>query len=394
MELTPINLRALPMNPHDLFCPQGECPLRGQKAKGNVVIHSRQERRYRCLCCGHTFVGRKGTAFYRLHTEEAVVTLVVTLLAHGCPPQAVVAAFGFDERTVRAWQGRAGTQSEQVHRATVRQGQVELEHVQADELWVKLVGRKVWMALALAVPSRLWLGGVISSRRDGDLIRDLVEQVRRGARNLGILVCVDGLASYVTAFCRAFKETVPTAKRGGQPKRLPESFLLGQVIKSAVQCRGVEVAHRAVIGSLAQIEQRLRATGGGQVIHTASIERLNATFCSRLAPLIRRGRCLARKETTLHAGMYLVGTVYNFCCFHDSLRLLLPDCRRRKWQARTPAMAAGLTDHRWTVDELLRYRVAPKPWERPRRRGRPPKEPHALRWKLRPHRRVLCSSTV
>jgi len=382
------------MNPTDMFCPHGDCPLRGQKAAGNVVIHSRKERRYRCLCCGHTFVERKGTAFYRLHTEEAVVALVVTLLAYGCPPQAIVAAFGFDERTVCAWQQRAGKQSEQVHRATVRQGQVELEHVQADELWVKLVARKVWMALALAVPSRLWLGGVISSRRDGDLIRDLVDQVRRCAQSLGILVCVDGLSSYVTAFCRAFKETVPTGQRGGPRKRLPESFLLGQVIKSAVRCRVVAVAHRAVIGSLAQIEARLRRTGGGQVINTAYVERLNATFRSRLVPLIRRGRCLARKETTLHAGMYLVGTVYNFCGFHDSLRLLCPDSFRRKWQERTPAMAVGLTDHRWSVHELLHYRVAPRPWEPPKRRGRKPKEPPGLRWKLRPNRRVLCSSTV
>ena len=368
--------------------------MRGQSGKGNLVIHSRKERRYRCLACGHTFVERKGTPFYRLRTEEAVVAVVATLLAHGCPLQAIVAAFGFDERTVAAWQQRAGSHCEQVHRATVRQGQVELEHVQADELWVKLVSRKAWMALALAVPSRLWLGGVISQSRDGDLIRDLVQQVRRCARSLRVLVCVDGLSSYVTAFCRAFKETVHTGKRGGQPQRLPAGFLLGQVVKNAVRRRVVDVAQRAVIGSLAQIEARLQATGGGRVLNTAFIERLNATFRSRLAPLIRRGRCLARKETTLHAGMYLVGTVYNFCSFHDSMRLVNPSSAGRKWRERTPAMAAGLTDHRWTVHELLSYRVAPRPWEPPKRRGRKPKEPPSIPWKLRPHRRVLCSSTV
>jgi len=375
------------MNPTDMFCPHGECPLRGRKAVGNVVIHSRQERRYRCLCCGHTFVERKGTPLYRLHTEEAVVAVALTLLAHGCPLQAVVAAFGFDERTVAAWQERAGQHCEQVHRATVRQGQVELEHVQADELWVKLVGRKLWLALALAVPTRLWLGGVLEANRDGGLLRDLVGQVRRCARSGNLLVCVDGLSSYVPAFCRAFKETVHTGKRGGQPKRLPAGFLLGQVIKSALRRRVVAVAHRAVIGSLAQIEKRLQATGGGKVINTAFVERLNATFRSRLAPLIRRGRCLARQETTLHAGMYLVGTLYNFCCFHDSLRLLNPGPPGRKWQERTPAMAAGLTNHRWSVSELLHYRVALPPPRWDRRRKLP-------RWKLRPQRLVAMASTV
>ena len=383
---------AVPMNPQDMFCPHRDCPSHGQSGANHIVSHSRRERRYKCRTCDRTFVLRKGTPYYRLHAPEETLTCVVTLLAHGCPPQAVVAAFGLDERTVAAWQQRAGQHCEQVHRATVQQGQVELEHVQADELWVKLVARKVWMALALAVPSRLWLGGVISQSRDGDLIRDLVQQVRRCARRLGVLVCVDGLSSYVTAFCRAFKETVPTGKPGNQPKRLPEGFLLGQVIKQAVRCRVVDVAHRAAVGSLAQIEARLQATGGGRVLNTAFIERLNGTFRSRLVPLIRRGRCLARKETTLQAGMYLVGTIYNFCCFHDSLRLPDPAAGGRKWQERTPAMAAGLTEHRWSVGELLQHRVRPKPlalekWRGKHRKGAkaPPKPPLRNR---------LCLSTV
>ena len=383
---------AVPLNPQDMFCPYRDCPSHGQPALSHIVSHSRREQRYQCRVCRRTFVARKGTPYYRLHLPEGTFTCVVTLLSHGCPPQAIVAAFGLDERTVAAWQQRAGHHCEQVHRATIQQGQVELEHVQADELWVKLVGRKVWLALALAVPARLWLGGAISESRDGDLIRELVQQVRRCARRLGVLVCVDGLSSYVTAFCRAFKETVPTGKRGGQPKRLPAGFLLGQVIKNAVRCRVIDVAHRAVIGSLTQIEERLQATGGGQVLNTAFVERLNATFRSRLVPLIRRGRCLARKETTLQAGMYLVGTVYNFCGFHDSLRLPAPAGGGRKWQERTPAMAAGLTDHRWSVEELLHQRVRPKPlalekWRGKHRKGaKAPIKP--------PLRNPLCLSTV
>src|SRR5215213_9821883 len=80
-----------------------------------------------------------------------------------------------------------------------------------------------------------------------------------------------------------------------------------------------------------------RATG---VINTAYIERLNATFRERLAPLARRCRALARQPLPLHEGMFVVGTVYNFCTPHESLH-----------QARktTPAMAAGITDHRWTM---------------------------------------------
>ena len=321
---------------------------------------------------------------------EEVLTCVATLLAYGCPPQAIVAAFGLDERTVAAWQQRAGQHCEQVHRDLVRE--VDAQHVQADELWVKLVGRKLWLALALAVPSRLWLGGVLGAR-DRTLIDDLVLQVRRGLREWGILVCVDGLSSYVTAFQRAFKVKVRTGE--GRPRRvLAEGFLLGQVLKSRVRCRVADVAHRAVIGSLAAIEARLQATGGGRVINTAYVERLNATFRGRLAALVRRGRCLARTEATLQASVYLVGVVYNCCQFHDSLRQAASSGGRRQWQERTPAMAAGLTPQRWSVSELLHYRIPPGPWQPPGRRKRPANRPYVARWKLRPNRVTLCPNRV
>ena len=108
------------------------------------------------------------------------------------------------------------------------------------------------------------------------------------------------------------------------------------------------------------------------MINTAYIERLNATFRSRLAGLVRRGRSLVRQTATLQAGVYLVGTVYNFCTYHQSLRvpLLIGRSGRRHWIPRTPAMAAGLIDHRWTVHELLTYHVPPPPWTPPKRRGR------------------------
>jgi hypothetical protein len=69
--------------------------------------------------------------------------------------------------------------------------------------------------------------------------------------------------------------------------------------------------------------------------------------------------------------MWLVGTSYNFCWTHDSLRQETPTGRGRKWLERTPAMAAGLTDHPWSLRELLHYRVPPPVWVAPPRGGRP-----------------------
>jgi transposase-like protein len=173
-----------------------------------------------------------------------VVTLVLSLLCHGCPLQAIVAAFGFDERTVAQWQARAGEHCQHVHRHLVQQGQVDLGHVQADELWVKMVGKRIWMAMAVAVPSRLWLGGVISPHRDRALITRVVQMVRACAQSLALLVCVDGLASYVTAFLRVFRHKVVTGRRG-RPRLVVEAGLaLGQVIKRYARRRVVGVVHR------------------------------------------------------------------------------------------------------------------------------------------------------
>lgn len=365
------------MDPSRVACPNTACPAYGKTDQGTVVIHSRKERRFRCTRCRRPFAARRGTALFRLHAPDARIACVLTLLAYGCPLQAIVVAFGLDERTVARWQQRAGQHSQRLHERLVQAGGLDLGHVQADELWVKLVGQKVWQAMALAVPSRLWLGGVLSPTRDTALIVALVAHVRTCARSLAILVCVDGLATYVGAFRRAFSTPKRTGKRGRPPLVLAPGFLLGQVIKVYGSRFGrhvvTKVRRRAVFGTLQEIGETMQRVGGGQTVNTAFIERLNATFRQRLTPLVRRGRCLAHRLETVSAGMFLVGTVYNFCTLHDSLDVRLADGRR---QHRTPAMAAGLTDHPWTVLELLSLPVyAPLPVTAPAppRRGRPPK---------------------
>ena len=136
----------------------------------------------------------KGTVFYRLRTSADIVTLVVTLIAHGCPLQAIVVAFGYDERTVAAWLARAGRQGQAVQAYLVEQPH-DLGHVQADEIRVKKQGGIVWMALAMMIRTRLWLAGEVSLHRDLSLIRRLIERVRRCAAHRPLLFCTDGLCS-------------------------------------------------------------------------------------------------------------------------------------------------------------------------------------------------------
>src|SRR3954471_6659081 len=361
------------MDPQSQFCHNPDCPARGQPGLGNIRVHGRKERRYRCTTCGRTFAATRDTPFYRLKKSFDLVTIVIILLCHGCPVQAIVAAFGLDERTVADWRDRAGRHARQSYDHRVLRGQVELGHVQADELYVKAVARRLSMAMAMAVPSRLWLGGVVSARRDLTLIMTVVGMVRRAAKSLKFLVCVDGLASYVTAFTRVFRDPERTGKRGRQRLKATPGLLLGQVIRHGSGRRLVDVTRRAVLGTAEAIAGVLSAPGTGAGINTSYIERLNATFRGAMCPLVRRGRSIVRGEGVLTGWMYLVGCAYNFCWEHDSLRVAAEPGGRLNWEGRTPAMAAGLTDHVWTMRELLSQPIPRPRWVAPKRRGRPPK---------------------
>ena len=300
--------------------------------------------------------------------------MVVTLLAFGCPVQAIVQAIGLDERTVRSWWLKSGEQSERVHESVIGTSQLDLEHVQADEIKVKTRGGTIWMALAMLVSTRLWLGGVVSPKRDADLIEALVAKIRQVALCRELLLAVDGLVSYVKAFQKAFRSSYHTGKKG-RPRLISwQGIQIVQVVKQRSP-KPFQIIRRIVQGREQTIQALLHASNGGQVINTAYIERLNATFRQRISSLTRRSRQAATQQKTLHASMYLVGTIYNFCVPHHSLRLpIWLSSKRKHWVQRTPAMATGLTDHIWTVEELMTFKVVPSPYVPPKRRGRHPKK--------------------
>lgn len=361
------------MNPQELFCPNLECPARGQTGKDNIHVHSQKEQRCLCKVCGQTFAVTKGTLFYRLRHAPELVIQVLVLLAYGCPVQAIVKAFGLDERTVRDWLVRAGKHCQQVHEHLVESTLHDLKQVQADEIKVKTQKGTFWMALAIWVQPRLWIGGVVSSKRDLNLIQALVDKIKQMALCRPLLLAVDGLVSYVSAFQNAFRSKLPRANGETGRCRLVawQNIAIVQVVKQRIE--GVlQVDRRIVQGAQQLVEHLIQTTQGKGMINTAFIERLNATFRQRISALTRRTRTLAQQADTLVAGMYLVGCFYNFCDFHKSLRLKLSvGSFGHRWVQRTPAIAAGLTDHQWTPAELFYFRIPLPRWELPKRRGRP-----------------------
>lgn len=367
-----------PKNAQEVFCPNHECKARGQSGAGNIVSHGRKRLRYKCKSCGKTFSGRQGTLFAGLRSDSTLVVIVITLLTYGCPVQAIVQAYGLDERTVADWRDRAGRHCERVHQVIVEQEGLELDHVQADEIRGKGCGMIFWLGMAIMVGTRLWLGGVVSPQRDRGLADRLLRRVRRCARSgCRVLVITDGWRAYPNAILRAFRTKVARAGRSGRCQlQVWETLGIAVLIKHTTQC-GVSVftlTRRILRGTAAFVAQQLTASQGGLWINTAYIERLNATFRERLAILTRRCRHAAKRQEAIHAAVFLLGTIYNFCMVHHALRLPNFDQPQQpRWRQQTPAMASGLTDHLWSIHELLTFRVPPPPFIPPKRRGRPPK---------------------
>jgi transposase-like protein len=329
-----------PMRPELAVCPNSACD-----ASRPIGVHSLKERRYKCHACGKTFAETSGTPLFGLKHALWLVLVVLALLASGCPVPAIVFAFGLDERTVADWQRKAGQHAKLVQEQLVCQGTVDLGQVQADELYTKTQAGPVWIATAITVFSRLWLWGTISWERDTALIQPVIEHSRAAAQpGRPILFAVDGFKAYVTCILTVFRDPLHTGKRGRPRLVVWDDLHIVQVVKQRVGRRLVSITRRLAHGCQERADAIMQET---QInlgcINTAYIERLNATLRTWMPALVRRTRTPSGARLQLEAALFWTGCVYNFCRVHATL-------------AGTPAMAADLTDHVWSIDELIRYR--------------------------------------
>jgi len=226
--------------------------------------------------------------FYRRRTDEETITRVVTLVGHGCPIPAIEVAYGFQAQTVREWVEARETHAEAVHHATVVQPR-DLVQVQADEIHVKTQAGVLWMAMAMMVSTRLWLGGAVSAHRDRDVIGRLVAIVAACAQWGPLLFVTDGVSTYSDVMRKAFR-TRQTGT-GGRPRLVGwPDLAIAQVVTQYAGRAVTGTIHRLVHGTVQTFLTLLWSTPGCQVLNTAYIERLNGTFRSCLASLGRRTR--------------------------------------------------------------------------------------------------------
>jgi IS1 family transposase len=315
----------------------------------------------------------------------------VGALAEGLGIRAVARVFEVDPNTGLQWLVEVAEQLQAFSQYFLHD--VRVTQVQLDELFALLSAVRTGEvseaeAIQCLSPSPHWVWTAIDPESKLLLVLDV------GERTLAMAQCVvhqvaevlapgcmplfltDGFKEYTTALLTHYGHWVQPSRRQAtgpapKPRWLPlPGLLYAQVIKTVRRRRLVRVSHRVVFGTLEAVQQVLAACGWQ--INTAFVERLNLSLRQHVAAIGRRVSTLCKGEEGLHQQLALYHVYYNFCLPHASLRQALPQPlpthgtgSAKRWQPRTPAMAAGLTDHGWTLREVLLFRVPP--WPQPAR---------------------------
>jgi len=339
----------------------GQCPHCGAPA-GQLAYHSRYTIRggqtvyvIRCRSCRKTFCDRYGTAFYDLKTPEAKVQRAIQQGLEGLCPEAVARVESVHPTTVRRWVERACLQAKAADRQVVTG--VSTENVELDELYsfagekhpdeqegdLEEVGQH-WTHVAMARESRLMLEVVVGPRTQESATKLVEGAARRLTADCWPLWSSDGWEPYLFALTVVFAVLIHflKGKGPGRPKNsqvVPDPRVrYGQVIKQRAGRRLVAVTRRVVLG----VEELIPL----EPISTSLLERLNGTIRQHVVPLHRKTRSFAKCRTALDTQTQLFKSYYNLCRKHGTLK------------GKTPAQAAGLSGHCWTLRELLTFNAA------------------------------------
>lgn len=352
-------------------CPNRECEYYGITDEAVHALvgyggHGRTERiqDLRCQACRTKVTERWATPLYRLKTSVKRIGEVLTALGEGLDVSTAVRVFGHGEGTIRTWLTRTGLHAERGHAHFFRD--LLLEQVQLDELRTKVrrKARELWVWVGLDVGTKIIPVLKLGPRTQViayEVIHELAERLAEGCLPL---FPSDGLDHYfyaLTAHFGQWKQAVGQRKRRWEVK---SGLWYGQVKKVYQRRRLVRVEYRMRLGQLTELTAKLRKLKLGRVLNTAFVERVNLTLRQGIPALIRRTWSTAQEQGELALHLEWWRGYYHFIRVHEALRVELaqPLERRGKPQrycSRTPAMAARLTDHRWTVKEFLRLPMPP-----------------------------------
>jgi IS1 family transposase len=379
------------VNTSQHFCPDPDCRYGGWLGLGNITSNGHPSggpwRQLSCGACHGYFLETHGTPLHGKRVSPDKLVWAIGALAEGLGIRAVARVFEVAPNTVLAWLIEVADHATAFSRYFLHD--VRVTQVQLDELFALLRAVKAgvvseteairrlsrspqWAWTALDPVTKLLLTIDVGDRTLATAQRVVHQVVQVLAPGCVPLFLTDGFKEYTTALLTHYGQWVQPARwraQGPTPKPrwmpLPQ-LLYAQVIKTVRRRRLVQVSHRVVFGTRSAVQQILAAHGWQ--INTAFVERVNLTIRQHVAAIGRRVTTLCQHEEGLRQQLALYQVYYNFCLPHASLRQPLPQPvhtngmgSAKQWRPRTPAMAVGLTDHVWTLREILLYRVPPWP---------------------------------
>jgi len=388
--MPPTNRRPRKIDTSQHFCPHLGCDYRGWLGLNNLRANGHPSggpwRQFHCISCQGYFLETHGTLFHGTQAAVELIVRVLACLAEGLGIRATARVFEVDPNSVLSWLVEAAEHLRAFSRyflCDVHVEQLQLDALYAvlrdlkagemsnDEAIARLERSPYWVWTAMDPTSKLLVVVDVGTRTLA-----MAQRVVHHLRQVLVPSCVplfltDGFKEYTMAILTHFGHWIQPERRQDKgpmpkPRWMPLPALrYAQVVKSYRRRRIVGVKHRVVFGTKLTIEQVLAACGW--TINTAFIERLHLDIRQRVAAVGRRVNTLCRGEEGLLDQMVLFQTYHNFVLPHASLRQPLPVAEAtnggsaKVWRPCTPAMAAGLTDHVWSLTEVLFYRVPPWP---------------------------------
>jgi IS1 family transposase/transposase-like protein len=363
------------VNTEGFACHNQRCPYSGiTDAQIHALVgdgkHGHVERiqTFRCQACLTTFTARRNTPFYRLKTASQQIAVVLAALAEGLDTSAAERVFGFRQATITTWLSRAGEHAQTLHERFFFH--LHLPHLQLDELRTRLRCAKQVLWLWLAIDPCTKILPVLSL---GPRTQNMAHMVIHSLRQVLAPGCLplftsDGLNFYFYALTAHFGHWLEVRCRGRKTRQwqVAAELIYGQVKKSYRGRKLVRVTPVMRLGTLADLKIALQRLGFSGRLNTAFIERVNLTIRHGIAALARRTWATAQQSSHLLAHLEWWRAYYHFVRPHQSLRVALVQPYERggklvaqRYLQRTPAMAAGKTNRRWTAREVLSYPLPP-----------------------------------
>ena len=343
--------------PPSLRCPHCGAQARHLFYHSTYLIRDGPRRLWRCRRCGKGLSERRGTAFFNLKTAEAEVARSLDAMLRGDTQTSTAQTRRHRRDTLRRWRRRAAPRAHAVDEEFVTD--LGVRDLELDEQWsfagskkaafAESAGRgEAWWHKAMARESRLIVEQFVSPRTPEAAELLVNRSFDRLAAGCLPRVSSDGYDAYTQPLSEQVRAltvyplqwALMKGKRGRppKPKQIPDPALLyGQVVKEREGRRVVKVEKRLVLGP---------PTTELAFISTSLLERQNGTARSRNRYLVRKTYAFAKSVPYMDDQCELDKTFYNFCRKHRGLK------------GETPAMRHGITDHVWSVAEVLGYRSA------------------------------------